>query len=199
MRSNIHRDSPDSQRHPAELDHLANVASALAPYPLGSQSTHVSSMPSEVFNETMRNVVSGLNSGGTNPTHASNEDGDPHDAHGTLMVSREGRSKYLGPTAGSEWLKDVRQPTSHMQGKVTNPSKSEIQDVSESPSVADAPTPEAIPAPQTIGPPANKSRVAFPFSVSTARIRTRDLLAHLPPREEAWILVECYYRYCAWQ
>lgn len=28
-------------------------------------------------------------------------------SHGTLMLSQGGRSKYLGPTAGSEWLKDV--------------------------------------------------------------------------------------------
>ena len=28
--------------------------------------------------------------------------------YGTLVLSHGGRSKYLGPTAGSEWLKDVR-------------------------------------------------------------------------------------------
>lgn len=28
-------------------------------------------------------------------------------SHGTLMLGSGGRSKYLGPTAGSEWLKDV--------------------------------------------------------------------------------------------
>jgi hypothetical protein len=26
---------------------------------------------------------------------------------GTLMIDKGGRSKYLGPTAGSDWLKDV--------------------------------------------------------------------------------------------
>jgi hypothetical protein len=26
---------------------------------------------------------------------------------GTLVISQSGRSKYLGPTAASEWLKDV--------------------------------------------------------------------------------------------
>lgn len=29
-------------------------------------------------------------------------------SHGTLVLDQGGRSKYLGPTAGSEWLKDVR-------------------------------------------------------------------------------------------
>lgn len=28
-------------------------------------------------------------------------------SHGTLVISSTGRSKYLGPTAASEWLKDV--------------------------------------------------------------------------------------------
>ena len=31
----------------------------------------------------------------------------PDSAHGTLLIGRGGRSKYLGPTAASEWLKDV--------------------------------------------------------------------------------------------
>lgn len=29
-------------------------------------------------------------------------------SYGTLMLDKDGRSKYLGPTAGSEWLKDVQ-------------------------------------------------------------------------------------------
>ena len=28
-------------------------------------------------------------------------------SHGTLLLDKEGRARYLGPTAGSEWLKDV--------------------------------------------------------------------------------------------
>jgi hypothetical protein len=28
-------------------------------------------------------------------------------SHGTLVISASGRSKYLGPSAASEWLKDV--------------------------------------------------------------------------------------------
>lgn len=41
--------------------------------------------------------------------------------------------------------------------------------------------------------------VAFPFNEAGAQISTRDLFAQLAPREEAWTLVEAYYRYCAWQ
>ncbi|KAL4749214.1 hypothetical protein BDW72DRAFT_195035 [Aspergillus terricola var. indicus] len=40
--------------------------------------------------------------------------------------------------------------------------------------------------------------IAFPFNASAARTGIRDLLLHLPPREEALTLVESYYRYCAW-
>jgi hypothetical protein len=35
------------------------------------------------------------------------EDDNENGSYGTLMLSKEGQSKYLGPTAGSEWLKDV--------------------------------------------------------------------------------------------
>lgn len=35
------------------------------------------------------------------------DDGDQGGSYGTLMLSKNG-SRYLGPTAGSEWLKDVR-------------------------------------------------------------------------------------------
>ena len=31
-------------------------------------------------------------------------------SHGTLVISHSGRSKYLGPSAASEWLKDVSNP-----------------------------------------------------------------------------------------
>jgi len=38
------------------------------------------------------------------PRSASTGDAQPI---GTLMIDKGGRSKYLGPTAGSDWLKDV--------------------------------------------------------------------------------------------
>jgi len=38
-----------------------------------------------------------------NPADEHVQDG----SHGTLLLSKEGRARYLGPTAGSEWLKDV--------------------------------------------------------------------------------------------
>lgn len=65
-------------------------------------------MPSETFNEAFRSVANGHNQSATNPLVTSHNENESNDAHGTLLLSKEGRSKYLGPTAGSEWLKDVR-------------------------------------------------------------------------------------------
>ncbi|KAL4939489.1 hypothetical protein BDV06DRAFT_198793 [Aspergillus oleicola] len=110
--------------------------------------------------------------------------GDEGGSHGTLMLGRGGRSKYLGPTAGSEWMKD-----------------SETQVVPDSPSFTRAPSPVHH---QPSFPTQNNhldfstTSIAFPFNGSAARISSRDLLSHLPPREEAWTLAESYYRYCAW-
>lgn len=47
----------------------------------------------------------GIASGG--PTFQSVGDGEKSGSYGTLMLSKGGRSKYLGPTAAIEWLKDV--------------------------------------------------------------------------------------------
>ena len=62
-------------------------------------------------------LVAPSNSVPANPTAApltTNTDVQPADdeeqdgSYGTLILGKGGRSKYLGPTAGSEWLKDVR-------------------------------------------------------------------------------------------
>ncbi|KAH8587807.1 hypothetical protein B0O99DRAFT_526197, partial [Bisporella sp. PMI_857] len=117
------------------------------------------------------------------PALQSVDDNEQSDSYGTLMLSQGGRSKYLGPTAGSEWLKD-----------------SETHDISETPSITRAPSPAAHPG-LSMQPGQSAfatGPIAFPFSGSAARISTRDLLSQLPPKEEAWTLVESYYRYCAW-
>lgn len=111
-------------------------------------------------------------------------------SYGTLVMSRGGRSKYLGPTAGSEWLKD-----------------SQLHDTTNTPSITRCPSPDVdvdeIHHHEQLQPPIqqalNTSPIAFPINASAAQIRTRDLLAHLPPADEAWALIESYYRYCAWQ
>ena len=47
-------------------------------------------------------------SGSSNPVPPSTDVDEQSGSYGTLMLSKGGRSKYLGPTAGSEWLKEVR-------------------------------------------------------------------------------------------
>ena len=46
-------------------------------------------------------------SGPSNPAPQSIGVDEQSGSYGTLMLSKGGRSKYLGPTAGSEWLKEV--------------------------------------------------------------------------------------------
>ncbi|KAF2829606.1 hypothetical protein CC86DRAFT_285630 [Ophiobolus disseminans] len=116
-------------------------------------------------------------------TDEAAEDG----SYGTLMLSEGGRSKYLGPTAGSEWLRD-----------------SEAQNAPGSPSALTtrASSPAIIPDDSL---PAQRHCRAveslagsFPFSPTARRVSIRDLVSHLPPKDEAFALVNCYYRYCAW-
>lgn len=52
-------------------------------------------------------------SASSNPARQSIDDGQQSGSHGTLMLGKRGRSKYLGPTAGSEWLKEA----SHRSGR----------------------------------------------------------------------------------
>ncbi|KAJ4987063.1 transcriptional regulatory protein C1F7.11c 2 [Stagonosporopsis vannaccii] len=114
------------------------------------------------------------------------DDATQDGSYGTLMLSEGGRSKYLGPTAGSEWLRD-----------------SENQNASGSPTVLStrAPSPvltyDPLPA-QRHHSATERLAGAFPFSPMSHRVSTRDLVSRLPPKEEALALVSCYYRYCAW-
>ncbi|GLA08362.1 hypothetical protein AnigIFM60653_009893 [Aspergillus niger] len=110
--------------------------------------------------------------------------GEQSGSYGTLMLGKGGRSKYLGPTAGSEWLKE-----------------SETQDISDSPPVTRAPSPKIAQEPVRSRPgrlTPGTAPIAFPFNVAASHVSTRELLSRLPPREEAETLVASYYRYCAW-
>ncbi|KAI9877347.1 MAG: hypothetical protein M1823_007117, partial [Watsoniomyces obsoletus] len=82
-----------------------------------------------------------------------------------------------------------------------NTLQSETQDVSDSASNTRAPSPELPQASAPFQPSQLASAnapIVFPFTAGVPRISTRQLLSHLPPRDEAWALVEAYYRYCAW-
>ncbi|KFZ06247.1 hypothetical protein V501_07591 [Pseudogymnoascus sp. VKM F-4519 (FW-2642)] len=150
-----------------------------------SQDIDLPRLPSAIETSTTApryNVLDGA--GASNDPALQSVDNDQQSgSHGTLMLSQGGRSKYLGPTAGSEWLKD-----------------SETQDISETPSITRVPSPEV-----SAGLTGQRSQstcitgpIAFPFNASPAHMSTRELLSQLPVKEEAWTLVESYYRYCAW-
>ncbi|KAI0886892.1 fungal-specific transcription factor domain-containing protein [Annulohypoxylon maeteangense] len=128
-------------------------------------------------------VPDATSSSDNQPRH-SIDHGRQGDSHGTLMLSTRGRSKYLGPTAGSEWLKE-----------------SEMQDVPDSPLMTRVTSPELRQDPAPSQPSLSTSyttSIGFPVNASPAHISTRHLLSCLPPRDEAWSLAESYYRYCAW-
>ncbi|KAI0891439.1 hypothetical protein F4806DRAFT_302651 [Annulohypoxylon nitens] len=160
------------------------LAHALDPYAVQGHSPS-NSNPAPIGNtgESLYNVPN-LSRGSINATRQSIDNDQQSGSYGTLMLSQRGRSKYLGPTAGSEWLKE-----------------SEMQDAPDSPLMTRAPSPElrqdtVPPQPSIIT--SYSTPISFPFNASPAQISTRDLLSCLPPREEAWTLVESYYRYCAW-
>jgi hypothetical protein len=46
-------------------------------------------------------------SASSNPAQLPIDDDNQNGSYGTLMLGKRGLSKYLGPTAGSEWLKEV--------------------------------------------------------------------------------------------
>lgn len=159
------------------------------------------SVPPARMAEALYNVPTGA-SGSSNPARQSIDDGQQSGSHGTLMLGKRGRSKYLGPTAGSEWLKEASRLSARKRAQQADPFQSEMQDAPETPLMTRAPSPEPAHDSAPTQPRLSSSHFApigFPLTASPAHISTRELLASLPPREEAWTLVESYYRYCAWQ
>lgn len=113
---------------------------------------------------------------------------------GTLVMGHGGRSKYLGPTAASEWLRDVSNLASHM---------SDVSQKQESDAPSESPGPSRWPSPErhnaaSASDPMQRSAV-FPFDGTYVPLRTRALLSRLPPIQEARVLVDSYFRYFSWQ
>lgn len=94
-----------------EVNPLTLLAHALEPYAVRGASPRVSTSepPADRLTEPLYSVPSGA-SGSSNRTRQLVDDGQQGGSYGTLMLSTRGRSKYLGPTAGSEWLKEVSHP-----------------------------------------------------------------------------------------
>lgn len=188
-----------------ELNTLAFLAHALEPYAVQGPSPHTpGSVPPARVAEALYNIPTGATAASvsSNPVRQSVDDGQQGGSHGTLMLGKRGRSKYLGPTAGSEWLKEAGHLASWKNVSLADPYQSEMQDAPDTPLMTRAPSPEPVQDSAPAQPRLSSSHfapVGFPLIASPAHISTRELLASLPPREEAWTLVESYYRYCAWQ
>lgn len=110
------------------------------------------------------------------------------EVHGTLVIGKSGRSKWLGPTAGTEWLKNV----SYLYN---TPLTLQQEESNETPLHSPSPTRRNI---SLLGVP--DTNTLFPFghgSKVTASIK--ELVAGLPPGDEAGVLVDSYYRYFTWK
>ncbi|GFZ52287.1 hypothetical protein JCM24511_10060 [Saitozyma sp. JCM 24511] len=127
-------------------------------------------------------VSSGWNAPAGVPARVTHLEAGEHDqSFGTLVISHSGRSKYLGPTAASEWLKD----------------QEVNENENESPAVSRYPSPER--RVDTGQAPSKRARGSvFPFDDVSLPTTTESLLARLPEKDEASVLVESYYRYFSW-
>ena len=95
------RQPPHNGNRRDDFEQLALLAHALQSDPLHESSSAASgrislSGPSDRRNSGYQNPV-------PQPLGVAGQNG----SYGTLMLGKGGRSKYLGPTAGSEWLKEV--------------------------------------------------------------------------------------------
>ncbi|WVW79032.1 hypothetical protein I302_100995 [Kwoniella bestiolae CBS 10118] len=105
-------------------------------------------------------------------------------SHGTLVIGQEGRSRYLGPTAGTEWLKNQEMGDANSPEPRRSPSP-------------ENPTPHIteINGGKRIG---TEQIRAFPFPLSNSTFTMESLLSQLPPKDDAEVLMDSYYRYFAW-
>lgn len=99
------------------------------------------------------------------------------ESYGTLVIDRSGRSKWLGPTAGTEWLKNQELSPS------SNPRRSRSRS-------AQSPEPA-----RDFGFGAES---LFPFPSWGPPPTMETIMFHLPPPEQAGVLVDAYYRNYTW-
>lgn len=118
----------------------------------------------------------------TSPIHHRQEQ---QDNYGTLVIDKSGRSKWLGPTAGTEWLKNV----SSLMGCVADPQ----QELSSS-------TRPRSSSPQPSSPTRfDEGGGLFPFPGWGPPPTMDTLKSHLPAPEVARDLLDCYYENYAWK
>ncbi|XAO22860.1 hypothetical protein I312_104172 [Cryptococcus bacillisporus CA1280] len=96
---------------------------------------------------------------------------------GSLRIGRDGRSRYLGPTAASQWLRDVNDR--------------------EIPSLSRAASPMANQSHASRLSHVVHRATTFPFDNSFFPLTKESIIASMPSWNEANGLVEAYYRYFA--
>ncbi|KIR57407.1 hypothetical protein I314_06782 [Cryptococcus bacillisporus CA1873] len=99
---------------------------------------------------------------------------------GSLRIGRDGRSRYLGPTAASQWLRDQ-----------------ESADDREIPSLSRAASPTANQSHASRLSHVVHRATTFPFDNSFFPLTKESIIASMPSWSEANGLVEAYYRYFA--
>ncbi|TXT11220.1 hypothetical protein VHUM_01971 [Vanrija humicola] len=107
------------------------------------------------------------------PSYRPKEDND--ESYGTLVIDPSGRSKWLGPTAGTEWLKNV----SAMPRRSRSPSHGPTSPVQDT----------------TYG---FGQESQFPFASWGPPPTMETIMFHLPAPDEAAVLVDSYYRNYTW-
>jgi len=106
-----HIPSRSNASGPNQVNPLTLLAHALEPYTTQAPSPRTpASAPSGRLEEPAHSINTGT-SAPSNPARYTIEDERENGSYGTLMLGKRGRSKYLGPTAGSEWLKEVTSPS----------------------------------------------------------------------------------------
>jgi hypothetical protein len=95
----------------AELDHLSDVNTVNVLSGLGGSFSESSAVRSTGQQQHVPSFSASDNPLPFQNRHLTASSQSPksplEQSHGTLVISSTGRSKYLGPTAASEWLKDV--------------------------------------------------------------------------------------------
>ncbi|WWC87416.1 uncharacterized protein L201_002305 [Kwoniella dendrophila CBS 6074] len=151
------------------------------PPPLPPPAPRSVSHPSSPHNSTDMIPGSSMNSidGSIPPRHLPRS--PVAHSHGTLVIGQEGRSRYLGPTAGTEWLKN--------------------QELG-SPESRKSPSPEIQPVQENLlgreRGNATEHLLAFPFPLPNGPSTMELMCSHLPAKDDAEVLMDSYYRYFAW-
>ncbi len=172
----------------------------LAPPPLAQQPRHLSpdaavlqsgTVSASTLNDLVHNQPPDLRSDSSEILFSPHTGTRlPDRSYGSLRLERDGRSKYVGPTANSAWIRDVSLVPARADGQ---------QEIDElvSPPVSRTTSPEPG---ATAGSPRHQfPSPIFPFCGTHAPVDKDAILSRLPVASEAETIVNAYYRYFGFQ